>query len=186
MGERQKNSVLIVVPHARFARNGVMHLMRTDCRSNRVSGLFGSLFLLVLACFLWGTDPLEAEPSSVTGKELGSKSTGQVVVTYFHTTFRCPTCTLLEKYSRETVENHFANELKDDKVVFRAINLEDPEHQHFIRDYGLYTKSLVLSLNINGKEIRWKNLPDIWRLVHNRERFEQYVQSEIQAYLKDL
>lgn len=89
--------------------------MHIDCRSNRHAGLFGSLFLLALACFLWGTNPVEAEPSSVTAKEPGSKSAGQVVVTYFHTAFRCPTCTLLEKYSRETMENHFANELKDDK-----------------------------------------------------------------------
>ena len=109
----------------------------------------------------------------------------QVLVTYFHTTFRCPTCIQLEKYSRETVERDFAKEIGENRVAFRSVNVEESENEHYVKEYNLYTKSLVVSLTRNGQEIRWKNLPDIWKHVRNRERFEQYVREEVQAFLQD-
>jgi len=142
--------------------------------------------LALFALVSWGVRLLQAEPSSRATPQGENHPAGQVVVTYFHTTFRCPTCKKLEAYSRETVENDFAKQIKENKIVFRTVNLEEAENEHFIKDYKLYTKSLIVSLQENGKEIRWKNLPDIWRLVHSREKFEEYVQSEIEAYLKDL
>jgi len=164
-----------------------MHFNRAPGRSDKYLASFGIFSsVLVLALSLWGCSANGAEPSPAPAKQPGSNSAGQVVVTYFHTTFRCPTCRKLEAYSRETVENDFAKQIKENKIVFRTVNLEEAENEHFIKDYKLYTKSLIVSLQENGKEIRWKNLPDIWRLVHSREKFEEYVQSEIEAYLKDL
>lgn len=164
-----------------------MHIHRTQSRSNKYLVSFGFLAsVLIFAFSLWGCSANGAEPSSAPAKPTESNSDGQVVITYFHTTFRCPTCKKLESYSRETVENDFAKQIKENKIVFRTVNLEEAENEHFIKDYKLYTKSLIVSLQENGKEIRWKNLPDIWRLVHSREKFEEYVQSEIEAYLKDL
>jgi hypothetical protein len=109
----------------------------------------------------------------------------RVLVTYFHTTFRCPTCTKLEQYSREAVEMDFAKEIAEGRVAFRSLNVEEPANEHYAQDYKLYTKSLVVSLNRDGKEIRWKNLPDIWKHVRNPERFEQYVREEVQAFLQE-
>ena len=144
----------------------------------------GILALVVLVS--WGVRLLHAEPSSPVMPQGNDNIARQVVVTYFHTTFRCPTCKKLESYSRETVENDFAKQIKEKKIIFRALNVEESENQHFIKDYGLYTKSLIVSLTRGGKEVQWKNLPDIWRLVQDRDEFEQYVRSEIEAYLKDL
>jgi len=109
----------------------------------------------------------------------------RVLVSYFHTTFRCPTCTQLEAYSQETVERDFAREVAENRVVFRSVNVQEPENEHYVQDYKLYTKSLVVSLSRNGREVRWKNLPDIWKHVRNRDRFDQYVREEIQAFLRD-
>ncbi|MEW6442375.1 MAG: nitrophenyl compound nitroreductase subunit ArsF family protein [bacterium] len=165
-----------------------MHIDRIQSRSTRYAATVLLPLALVLAFTSWGSSGAsEAEPSSAaTAKPPEMSSAAQVVVTYFHTTFRCPTCRKLEEYSRETVENDFAKQIEEKKIVFRAVDVEEPENQHFVQEYGLYTKSLILSLTKDGKEIRWKNLPDIWRLVQDRAKFEQYVQSEIEAYLKDL
>lgn len=148
----------------------------------------------MLAVFVWGACQGGAEPAATkeaqeqqsarTDEQGGAR--GQVVVTYFHTTVRCPTCHRLEEYARETVETAFAGDLEQGKVVFRAINLDDSKNQHFIKDYKLYTKSLIVSEWKDGKEVRWKNLPDIWKLVRDREQCEQYVRSEIEDYAKDL
>ena len=143
---------------------------------------------------VWGACQGGAEPAA-TQKAQGQQSAhtdgqsgagGQVVVTYFHTTFRCPTCHRLEEYSRDTVKSAFAGELEQGRIVFHVINVDDPENQHFIKDYKLYTKSLIVSEWKDGKEVRWKNLPEIWRLVRDREQYEQYVRGEIEDYLKDL
>jgi hypothetical protein len=151
---------------------------------------------LVLACFFillsgsgWHQEAASAategtpEQESV-GKELGASAETKVQVTYYHTTSRCPTCRRLEEYSRETVERGFTGEIAEGTVLFRTINVDKPENKHFLNDYKLYTKSLIVSQTQNGKEVRWKNLPDIWKHVHNRERFEEYVKGEIEAYLK--
>jgi thiol-disulfide isomerase/thioredoxin len=150
--------------------------------------------LCLLTVFVCGACQRGAEPSQDTDRQehrsadAAEQSSGnaQVVVTYFHTTFRCPTCRRLEEYSREAVESAFGKELEQGKVAFRALNVEETDNQHFIKDYSLYTKSLIVSLNKNGKETRWKNLPDIWKLVRDREQYEKYVVGEIEDYLKDL
>ena len=109
----------------------------------------------------------------------------KVIAYYLHGTFRCTTCRTIEKYSKEALEKYFANELKSGKLEFRPVNIEEPENKHFIQDYQLVTRSLVLSLVSDGKETKWKNLPDIWKLVHDQDKFFQYVKDEVEQFLKE-
>jgi hypothetical protein len=52
-----------------------------------------------------------------------------------------------------------------------------------VKDYQLYTKSVVLSDLAAGKELRWKNLPKVWELLNDEAGFVEYVQTETHAYL---
>jgi hypothetical protein len=108
-----------------------------------------------------------------------------VIAYYFHGTFRCTTCRSIEKYSKEALEKYFANELKSGTLEFRPLNVEEPENRHFIQDYQLFSKSLVLSLVTDGKETKSKNLTDIWTLVNDKEKFFQYVKDEVEKFLKE-
>jgi hypothetical protein len=36
-----------------------------------------------------------------------------------------------------------------------------------------------------GKETKWKNLADVWKLVSDKEKFFQYVKDEVELYLKE-
>lgn len=109
-----------------------------------------------------------------------------VRVLYFHGDFRCVNCHNIEQYTKETVEKYFKKELDEGKISFEAINVDSAGNEHFAKDYGLYTKSVVLSLVKDGKEARFDNLPGIWSLLRDKEAFEQYVKSEIEKYLKEL
>jgi hypothetical protein len=109
----------------------------------------------------------------------------KVIAYYFHGTFRCNTCRTIEQYSKEAIEKYFANELKSGKLEFRPVNIEEPANQHFIQDYQLVTRSLVLSLVSDGKETKWKNLPDVWKLVHDQDKFFQYLKDEAGQFLKE-
>lgn len=109
----------------------------------------------------------------------------RVVVYYFHTTARCATCRSIEAYSREAIEAAFAKEIKDGRLVFQPVNIELEGNQHFAKDYGLYTKSLILVNEVRGKAPEWKNLEKVWQLAHDKPRFVRYVQEATRGYLGD-
>lgn len=109
----------------------------------------------------------------------------KVTAYYFHGSFRCPTCTNMEKYSREAIETNFKDALASGKLEFKAVNVEDRGTEHFVNDYKLYTKSFILSLVKDGKEVKSKNLDKIWELARNKQKFIDFVTSEINGFMKD-
>lgn len=111
-------------------------------------------------------------------------SAEKVYAYYFHGAMRCSTCYKLEQYSKEAIENNFKSELASGKLEFKVVNIEERANEHFINDYQLYTKSLVLSLVRDGKEIKSKNLNQIWQLVGNKDKFMTYVKEELGNFLK--
>jgi hypothetical protein len=125
---------------------------------------------------LWGT-PSFAE---------GAAPTSKVTAYYFHGDFRCPTCRKLEQYSKEAIENNFKEELTSGKLEFKAVNTETKGNEHYVSDYGLYTKSLVLSLVKDGKEIKSENLTKIWNLVGKKQKFYDYVKEKVNGFLEEL
>jgi hypothetical protein len=102
---------------------------------------------------------------------------------YFHGNRRCSTCKKLEAYSSEAIEQAFAEKLKNGTLEWRAVNYDEKGNEHFIKDYQLYTKALILSHENGGKELEWKNLDKIWELVGNKDKFISYVQNETRAFL---
>ena len=111
---------------------------------------------------------------------------GTLVVYYLHGHARCSSCLKIEAYTREAVEKGFAADLKKHKLEWRVLDIEDPGNKHFVKDYQLTTKSVVLSRVKGGKEIAWENLPKIWPLLNNKEEFQAYIQTEIRRALKGL
>ena len=109
-----------------------------------------------------------------------------VVAYYFHGNFRCANCLKIEQYSKEAIEQNFKDELNSGKLVFKVINIETKGNEHFIQDYQLYTKSLVISLVKDGKEVKFDNLTKVWEFLWNRQKFYDYVKEEITKYLKEL
>jgi hypothetical protein len=49
----------------------------------------------------------------------------KVEVLYFHLTRRCVTCQAVETVSSDAVHELYAEEIKEGKVVFRSLNIED-------------------------------------------------------------
>ncbi|MGD0336003.1 MAG: nitrophenyl compound nitroreductase subunit ArsF family protein [Candidatus Omnitrophota bacterium] len=113
------------------------------------------------------------------------KTSGKVIAYYFHGTMRCPTCYKLEQYSKEAIETNFKDALASGKLEFKVVNVEDKGNEHYGNDYQLYTKSLILSLVKDGKEIKWKNMDKIWEYVGNKQRFIDYVKNVVADFLKE-
>ena len=116
---------------------------------------------------------------SVTDKETS------VVAYYFRGNFRCPSCRKIEQYTKEAINKFFADELKAGELVFKMVNVEEKENNHYVQDYKLYTKSVVLSKLKDGKEIDYKNLEKVWSYLRDKERFYHYIKEETGKFLKD-
>lgn len=115
-----------------------------------------------------------------------TSSADSVIVYYFHSNFRCVNCYNIEEYTKEAIEKYFQKELVSGKISFKAINVDTTGNEHFTDDYKLYTKSVVLSLVRNGKEVKFDNLAKVWEYLRNKDAFQQYVKNEIEKYLKEL
>ncbi|MDP2755714.1 MAG: nitrophenyl compound nitroreductase subunit ArsF family protein [Nitrospirota bacterium] len=131
------------------------------------------------------------EPATKQKEEAPSPHTAvksqnsKLIAYYFHGTFRCTTCRTIEQYSHDAIQMYFAKELGNGRLEFRPVNIEEPENKHFIQDYQLVTRSLVLSLMSDGKETKWNNLADVWKLVRDKDKFFQYVKDEVEKFLKE-
>ena len=134
----------------------------------------------------WGEDRSEGRlESHETGSSEGI-SGHSVVAYYFYGTKRCPTCIKIEKYARESITDGFPELIESGRLQFRAINVDETENGHFINDYKLTTKSVIISDRLDGKETRWKNLDLVWEYVGEKETFIDYVKRETSDYLGEL
>jgi hypothetical protein len=120
-----------------------------------------------------------------SGAQTAPPPSGQhkVIAYYFHTSTRCSTCMKIEQYSHEAIEQGFPNELKGGKLEMRVVNYESPENRHFMQDYKLVSKSLVLVNLVDGKQTKWTNLKLVWQLTGHKDAFLNYVRKEVRGYL---
>ncbi len=122
--------------------------------------------------------------SLVAGTTLVFGAEVKIIAYYFHGNARCPTCHKMEQYTKEAIKESFEGELANGSLIVKTVNVEEKGNEHYVEDYQLYTKSLIISRVENGKEIQRKNLTKIWEYVRDKNRFFDYVTSEINDYLK--
>lgn len=128
------------------------------------------------------TDTAGTDTAAVAAPD--STVSPRVVAYYFYTTKRCASCRKIEAWSAEAINTGFADELENGSLEFRALNIDEEDNKHFIDDYKLYTKSLIVTKRADGSETEWKNLQKVWELLGNQDEFVQYVQDEVAAYLE--
>jgi hypothetical protein len=109
--------------------------------------------------------------------------THKVIAYYFHGNVRCASCRKIEAYTKEVVDSSFADDLKANRLEWRVINTDSSVNEHYLEDYQLFTKSVVVSDVHNGTQARWKNLDKIWELLGEKEDFQKYVRAEIAAFV---
>lgn len=115
---------------------------------------------------------------------LTSEYTGDVdVVCYFMTTQRCTNCVHIETYTKEAIDERFVENMNDRTLAWKMINVDEFPNRHFIKDFDLHTKSVVLVKIRDGKQVEWKNLDQVWANLSNKELFKKYVESELITFI---
>ncbi len=129
------------------------------------------------------TGNIKLSEAKANDNNISEANDHRIIVYYFHGKFRCHTCKRIEKLTKETVSESFANGIKTGRVKIKVINVDKKENSHFNKDYQLFTRSLIVSDIVKGKEKQWKNLLKIWELILDEEAFKEYIRSEIKEYL---
>lgn len=107
-----------------------------------------------------------------------------VMVYYFHSNTRCPTCLNIEAYAREAVESGFADQLKAKQIFWQVINYETPGNEHYATDYELVAPNVVLAMFKDGKQVKWKGLPEVWEHVGDKPIFVNFVQTSLRDFIQ--
>ena len=150
----------------------------------RAAGGF-PLLAVVLAGIAFSVPYVAADDLQTTPAVAPRTLEAEVVAYYFHGNLRCRTCQTIEAYSEEAIRSEFADELASGHLVWRVINTDEPENRHFVKDFELVTKSLVLTEYREGEVTRWENLKQVWQLVRDKEQFLDYVHSSTRKFLQE-
>ncbi|MFA5039282.1 MAG: nitrophenyl compound nitroreductase subunit ArsF family protein [Candidatus Omnitrophota bacterium] len=135
--------------------------------------LLSMILCLAVFCFVAGAFCFAASPGE-----------SKVIVYYFHGSFRCASCRDMEKFAKEALEANFKDELASGVLEFKPVNVEKEGNEHYVNQYQLYSKALILSRVEDGKETRSKNLTKIWDYVRNKKKFSAYVTEETRLFLE--
>ena len=104
-------------------------------------------------------------------------------VYYFRTNKRCLTCRKIEKYTHDVIDSDYQSDRELGRLSFQTINVSEKKNKHYIDEYKLITKSVVLSRVSGEKELEWQNLDKIWILTGNEKKFKQYIRDSINLML---
>jgi hypothetical protein len=100
---------------------------------------------LILATFIvlvFSAISCDAQPEK---KQIVAASSGNdVEVYYFHNTVRCVTCKTVESEARKNVEMLYAGQVKNGRISFTALNLEEPTGKSTAERLGVSGQTLLI------------------------------------------
>lgn len=105
------------------------------------------LLTLTLGLVACGNGNAKSKKSAAT-----ENTKDRTEVLYFHGKQRCATCMAIEQNTRAVVEEQFADELKNGTLVFRIIDISEPENESIADKYEVTWSSLIVSRWQGGKE----------------------------------
>jgi thiol-disulfide isomerase/thioredoxin len=98
-----------------------------------------------------------------------------VTVYYFHNTRRCTTCKTVESVTKQAVEK-----LDNSKVVFAALNLEEPAGKEKANELGISGQTLLI---VGGEKKYNITQEGFLHARSNPEKLEQLIQEKINSLL---
>ncbi|QSH40090.1 nitrophenyl compound nitroreductase subunit ArsF family protein [Lentisphaerota bacterium ZTH] len=121
---------------------------------------------------------------SAAVKSIGSRQSNLIIVYYFHGNTRCTACRNIEAYTFGAVQRYFAASLRKKSIILKSVNVELSENEHFVYDYELSSRAVVLSKLKDGSQTDWKKLQQVWKLNGDKQAFFEYIKKEITGFSK--
>jgi len=126
-----------------------------------------------------------ARPALKLAPEVKAAEGKTAVVYYFYTDTRCSSCKTIEAYTKAAVEANLASGYKGWKIVFKGVNVDEEPGEHFVQDYRLNSKSVVVQKFKGDKALNWLKLEKTWQLLGDKAVFMKYVTDETHKLLDE-
>ncbi len=137
------------------------------------------LFLMSLALItlvgIFSNGQTNQKPSPIVSK------IGDVEVYYFHMTTRCVTCKTVEAEARKNIEMLYADQIKEGKISFTALNLEEATGKSVGDKLGVNSQTLLIvkgdqKINITNEGFLYA--------VSQPQKFTEVMKSKIDPLMK--
>ena len=132
---------------------------------NRLKQVISLLLLAVVGASLALMVMRESRRPAVTGTPAVSQK--GTTVYYFYGNHRCATCNRMEGLTQKAI--------KDKGVAYKAVNLDEPANEHFVKDFQLDARVVVIQ-----RDGTYKKMDEVWDLVGDEEAFIAYIQRGLQ------
>ncbi len=144
------------------------------CGERNKGGFFRKIITVILLLFVAGSVLyiMERENKPAVTKKTEALPADVLKVYYFHGTMRCMTCNAIETLTRNAVG-------KSENAMFISVNAEEPQNEHFIKDFNLVNRAVVMERN--GK---FEKFDRVWELAGTPDEFTAYIKSGMEKLSK--
>jgi len=142
-------------------------------------------FVLISIGFALGRDVTQRRlrsppdaPLPAAAANVPAMPAGRIHAYYLHGTLRCVTCNAIERTAKQVLDSEFAQELADGRITWREVNFE--QEPALAKRYDVAASTLVLVKEINGKEVAFRRLDDVWTLAEKPAALQAYIRQNLQ------
>jgi small redox-active disulfide protein 2 len=132
---------------------------------NRVKQIVTVLLLVVVGASL--ALMVMREMKRPVATETATLAQQGTIVYYFYGNHRCATCNRMEALTVKA--------LKDKDVTYKAVNIDEPVNEHYVKDFQLDARVVVIQ-----KNGAYKKMEKVWDLVEDEQAYIAYIQSGLQ------
>jgi cytochrome c-type biogenesis protein len=139
------------------------------------------LLLLIMPGFARAVNSQD-KTTEKTDISIPPKEVEKVEVLYFHPRFRCVSCNNVERFAKEVTKNEFAKEMKDGKLVFKSLEIDDPKNKELVQKLGVTGSSLFVVASGGGKS-EHSEIKSVWLHWNDPEKCKDIITSELKSVL---
>ncbi len=110
----------------------------------------------------------------------------KIEVIDFHSTKRCFTCNAIEENTKFTLQTYFADELKNGKITFQVVNVDEEKNYTLAEKFQATGTSLFINVISKGKEHREDLTKFAFSKARNKDVFSLEFKNKIENALKSL
>ena len=107
-----------------------------------------------------------------------------VTVINFHGAKRCRTCIGIGELAKKIVDEDFAAGMQSGEIRWVQLNYDEAANAHYVKDYGLVSSTILITLWKDGKEVKWNRLDGVWDHFGNDPAFRTYLTQNLRDLLK--
>lgn len=140
---------------------------------------FSILFVLVVILF---SCKEKVQKEAIKAEKL----TNQIEVIDFYSTHRCMTCNAIEANTKYTLDTYFSEELKESKISFQGINVDEEQNFKTAEKFEATGTALFLNVIVDGNETAIDLTDFAFMDGNNQEVFSTKLKAIIEAELMKL